>query len=241
MRILSSRDYNQMSRRAAYVVAGQVLSKPRSVLGLATGETPLGLYRELVRFFQEGDLDFSDVVTFNLDEYLGLPRHDPHSYAWYMEEHLFRFVNVAPERRHIPDGTAADPGAECLRYERTLEAAGGVDLQILGLGRDGHIGFNEPDVKFEKGTHVVELAESTIQANARFFPSPDQVPTRALSMGIKTIMSAKRILLLASGKEKANAIAAAVRGPVTPDLPASVLQLHPDATFVVDAAAASNL
>ena len=241
MRILSSRDYDQMSRRAAYVVAGQVLSKPRSVLGLATGETPLGLYRELVRFFQEGDLDFSDVVTFNLDEYLGLPRHDPHSYAWYMEEHLFRFVNVAPERRHIPDGTAADPGAECLRYERTLEAAGGVDLQILGLGRDGHIGFNEPDVKFEKGTHVVELAESTIQANARFFPSPDQVPTRALSMGIKTIMSAKRILLLASGKEKANAIAAAVRGPVTPDLPASVLQLHPDATFVVDAAAASNL
>ena len=241
MRILSSRDYNQMSRRAAYVVAGQVLSKPRSVLGLATGETPLGLYRELVRFFQEGDLDFSDVVTFNLDEYLGLPRHDPHSYAWYMEEHLFRFVNVAPERRHIPDGTAADPGAECLRYERTLEAAGGVDLQILGLGRDGHIGFNEPDVKFEKGTHVVELAESTIQANARFFPSPDQVPTRALSMGIKTIMSAKRILLLASGKEKADAIAAAVRGPVTPDLPASVLQLHPDATFVVDAAAASNL
>jgi len=241
MRILSSRDYDQMSRRAAYVVAGQVLSKPRSVLGLATGETPLGLYRELVRFFQEGDLDFSDVVTFNLDEYLGLPRHDPHSYAWYMEEHLFRFVNVAPERRHIPDGTAADPGAECLRYERTLEAAGGVDLQILGLGRDGHIGFNEPDVKFEKGTHVVELAASTIQANARFFPSPDQVPTRALSMGIKTIMSAKRILLLASGKEKADAIAAAVRGPVTPDLPASVLQLHPDATFVVDAAAASNL
>ena len=241
MRILSSRDYDQMSRRAAYVVAGQVLSKPRSVLGLATGETPLGLYRELVRFFQEGDLDFSDVVTFNLDEYLGLPRHDPHSYAWYMEEHLFRFVNVAPERRHIPDGTAADPGAECLRYERTLEAAGGGDLQILGLGRDGHIGFNEPDVKFEKGTHVVELAESTIQANARFFPSPDQVPTRALSMGIKTIMSAKRILLLASGKEKADAIAAAVRGPVTPDLPASVLQLHPDATFVVDAAAASNL
>ena len=241
MRILSSRDYDQMSRRAAYVVAGQVWSKPRSELGLATGETPLGLYRELVRFFQEGDLDFSDVVTFNLDEYLGLPRHDPHSYAWYMEEHLFRFVNVAPERRHIPDGTAADPGAECLRYERTLEAAGGVDLQILGLGRDGHIGFNEPDVKFEKGTHVVELAESTIQANARFFPSPDQVPTRALSMGIKTIMSAKRILLLASGKEKADAIAAAVRGPVTPDLPASVLQLHPDATFVVDAAAASNL
>ena len=241
MRILSSRDYDQMSRRAAYVVAGQVLSKPRSVLGLATGETPLGLYRELVRFFQEGDLDFSDVVTFNLDEYLGLPRHDPHSYAWYMEEHLFRFVNVAPERRHIPDGTASDPGAECLRYERTLEAAGGVDLQILGLGRDGHIGFNEPDVKFEKGTHVVELAESTIQANARFFPSPDQVPTRALSMGIKTIMSAKRILLLASGKEKADAIAAAVRGPVTPDLPASVLQLHPDATFVVDAAAASKL
>ena len=241
MRILSSRDYDQMSRRAAYVVAGQVLSKPRSVLGLATGETPLGLYRELVRFFQEGDLDFSDVVTFNLDEYLGLPRHDPHSYAWYMEEHLFRFVNVAPERRHIPDGTAADPGAECLRYERTLEAAGGVDLQILGLGRDGHIGFNEPDVKFEKGTHVVELAASTIQANARFFPSPDQVPTRALSMGIKTIMSAKRILLLASGKEKADAIAAAVRGPVTPDLPASVLQLHPDATFVVDAAAASKL
>lgn len=241
MRMLPSRDYAQMSRRAAYVVAGQVLLKPRSVLGLATGETPLGLYRELARLGEEGDVDFSEVVTFNLDEYLGLARTDPHSYAWYMEEHFFRFVNVAPERRHIPDGVARDPGAECVRYERALEAAGGVDLQILGLGRDGHIGFNEPDVKFEKGTHVVQLAESTIRANARFFSSPDQVPTRALSMGIKTIMSAKRILLLASGAEKADAIAAAVRGPVTPDLPASVLQLHPDATFVVDAAAASKL
>lgn len=241
MRILPSRDYGQMSRRAAYVVAGQVLLKPRSVLGLATGETPLGLYRELVQLFREGDLDFSEVVTFNLDEYAGLPRTDPHSYAWYMEEHFFQFVNVAPDRRHIPDGVASDPLAECLRYERALEAAGGVDLQILGLGRDGHIGFNEPDVKFEKGTHLVQLAESTIQANARFFSSPEQVPVQALSMGIKTIMSAKRILLLASGAEKADAIAAAVRGPVTPDLPASVLQLHPDATFVVDTAAASKL
>ncbi|HOU32637.1 MAG TPA: glucosamine-6-phosphate deaminase [Synergistaceae bacterium] len=241
MRVLASKDYDQMSRRAAYIVAGQVLLNPRSVLGLPTGSTPQGLYRELVRLFQEGDLDFSEVTAFNLDEYLGLSRTDPQSYAWFMEENLFKFVNVPPERRHIPDGMATDPEGECARYERKIEAAGGIDLQILGLGREGHIGFNEPGVKFEKHTHLIRLTEGTIQANARFFSSPEQVPTRALTMGIKSIMGAKRIILLASGQEKADAVAAAVRGPVSPELPASILQLHPDVTFVVDGAASSKL
>jgi len=241
MRVLVSKDYDQMSRRAAHIVAGQILLNPRSVLGLPTGGTPRGLYRELVRLFQEGDLDFSEVTAFNLDEYLGLPRTDPQSYAWFMEENLFKFVNVPPERRHIPDGTAADPEGECARYERKIEAAGGIDLQILGLGREGHIGFNEPDERFEKYTHLVRLTEGTIQANARFFSSPEQVPTRALTMGIKSIMGAKRIILLASGPEKAEAVAAAVSGPVIPGVPASILQLPPDVTFVVDGAAAAKL
>ncbi|WP_026368878.1 glucosamine-6-phosphate deaminase [Aminiphilus circumscriptus] len=241
MRVVTARDYDQMSRKASYIVASRVILNPRCVLGLATGDTPKGLYRELVRLHQAGDVDFSGVTTFNLDEYVGLAPEHPNSYHRYMEEHFFRFVSIPPEQRHIPRGDAPDIAAECERYEEAVRRAGGVDLQILGLGRDGHIGFNEPDVKFEKGTHVVRLAPSTIEANARFFASAGEVPQSAISMGIKTIMSARRLLLLASGPEKAEAIRGAVLGAVTPDLPASVLQLHPNATVIVDDDAASLL
>jgi glucosamine-6-phosphate deaminase len=230
-----------MSRKASYIVASRVILNPKCVLGLATGDTPKGLYNELVRLFQAGDIDFSGVTTFNLDEYVGLAPENPQSYHNYMEENFFRFVNITPERRHIPNGAASDIGEECRRYEERIEHAHGIDLQILGLGRDGHIGFNEPDIKFEKGTHHVRLTQSTIEANARFFATRDEVPKSAISMGIKTIMSARRILLLASGPEKAEAIRGAVMGAVTPDLPASVLQLHPNATLIVDEAASAEI
>ncbi|MDD4366028.1 MAG: glucosamine-6-phosphate deaminase [Synergistales bacterium] len=241
MHVVMAADYDQMSRKAAYVVAGRIILKPDCVLGLATGDTPKGLYRELVRLHRSGDIDFSGVSTFNLDEYIGLAPEDPDSYHRYMEEHFFRFVNIPPERRHLPDGGASDMAAECRRYEASIDRAGGIDLQILGLGRDGHIGFNEPDVKFEKGTHCVRLNRSTIEANARFFSDAGKVPERAVTMGIRTIMRARSLLLLASGPEKAEALRGAVLGPVTPDLPASVLQLHPDATAIVDEAAARLL
>ncbi|QTX32358.1 glucosamine-6-phosphate deaminase [Aminithiophilus ramosus] len=241
MRVVTARDYDQMSRKASYIVASRVILNPKCVLGLATGDTPKGLYRELAFLFRAGDVDFSGVTTFNLDEYVGLAPDHPNSYQSYMREHFFRFVNVSPGRRHIPDGTVPDLAAECRRYEAAIERAGGIDLQILGLGRDGHIGFNEPDVKFETGTHVVTLAESTLEANARFFAHAGDVPRSAISMGIRTIMSARRILLLAAGAEKAEAIRGAVLGAVTPDLPASVLQLHPNVTVIVDEAAARTL
>ncbi|HOO88409.1 MAG TPA: glucosamine-6-phosphate deaminase [Aminobacteriaceae bacterium] len=241
MRIVTAKDYDQMSRKASYIVASRVILNPKCVLGLATGDTPKGLYNELVRLFRAGDVDFSGVTTFNLDEYAGLSPENPQSYHSYMEEHLFRHINIPPEHRHIPNGAAQNIGAECRRYEELIEQAHGIDLQILGLGRDGHIGFNEPDVKFEKGTHHVRLTQSTIEANARFFENRDEVPKSAISMGIKTIMSARRILLLASGPEKAEAIRGAVMGAVTPDLPASVLQLHPNATLIVDEAASAEI
>jgi len=230
-----------MSRKASYIVASRVILNPKCVLGLATGDTPKGLYNELVRLFRAGDVDFSGVTTFNLDEYAGLSPENPQSYHSYMEEHLFRHINIPSEHRHIPNGAAQNIGAECRRYEELIEQAHGIDLQILGLGRDGHIGFNEPDVKFEKGTHHVRLTQSTIEANARFFENRDEVPKSAISMGIKTIISARRILLLASGSEKAEAIRGAVMGAVTPDLPASVLQLHPNATLIVDEAASAEI
>jgi glucosamine-6-phosphate deaminase len=239
MRIVVARDYEQMSRMAAIVVSSRVILQPNCVLGLATGSTPVGLYRNLVEFYRHGDLDFSWVTTFNLDEYVGLGPNHPCSYHRYMRENLFDHVNLRPERCHIPRGDAEDLEGECLRYEEEIRRAGGIDLQILGLGVDGHIGFNEPDVKFERRTSVVKLAESTIQANSRFFDGPDQVPRHAISMGIRTIMMARRIMLLASGPEKARAVRGAVMGEVTPSLPASALQLHPNVTIIVDRDAAS--
>jgi len=236
MKVIVVKDYDAMSKAAADIFKEQIEKQPRSVLGLATGSTPMGMYEWLIKYHQEG-LDFSQVTTFNLDEYVGLAASHPASYRYFMEEKLFRHVNIPQEHINIPDGTAADLEAECRAYEEKIEKAGGIDLQVLGIGANGHIGFNEPGTPFEAITHVAELAPNTREANARFFNSTAEVPTHAFSMGIKTIMHARRIVLLANGGHKAEAVAAAVNGPVTPEVPASVLQLHPNVVFIVDEAA----
>ena len=240
MKVVVVANFDSMSAEVAKIVYGQIGKKPHSVLGLATGSSPLGVYKLLVEYHKMGT-DFSKVTTFNLDEYVGLRPDHPQSYRWYMEENFFSKVNIKKEQTFIPNGVAEDLEAECLRYEDLIKQAGGIDLQLLGIGSNGHIGFNEPGSEFGTITRVVDLAESTIKDNSRFFESIDEVPTQAISMGIKTIMQAKEIILMASGGSKADAIYAAVYGPVTTEVPASVLQLHPAATLVVDQAAASKL
>lgn len=241
MKILIVKDYNEMSRKAANIVASQIILKPDSVIGLATGDTPKGMYKELVKLYEDDDIDFAQVKTFNLDEYYGLDKENPESYHYYMMENLFKHVNIKEENINVPNGMAESIEKECQGYERRIEEAGGIDLQVLGIGRNGHIGFNEPDLKFEAKTHLVKLDEDTIKANSRFFDSIEEVPKLAISMGIKTIMHARKIILLASGKEKAEAIYRTVNGKITPEVPASVLQLHPDVTLIVDKEAASLL
>lgn len=239
MRVYKVKDYSEMSKKAAQILAAQVILKPNCVLGLATGSTPEGMYKELADMYSKGELDFSEVKSANLDEYKGLPRTNDQSYYYYMNEHLFKHINIKPENTNIPDGEATDGEAEGLRYDNVIKQLGGVDLQVLGIGNNGHIGFNEPDEYFAKGTHQVKLTESTIQANARFFENIDAVPKYAYSMGIQTIMNAHKILLLASGKSKADAIAKTINGPITPKMPASVLQLHPDVIIIADEEAMS--
>lgn len=236
MQIIVTKNYDEMSQVAADIYKEHLVKQPETVLGLATGSTPLGMYERLVKYHQDG-LDFSKVTSFNLDEYIGLAGHHPASYRYFMEEHLFGKVNIRPEQIFIPSGVADDPESECEAYEKRLQDAGGIDLQVLGIGVNGHIGFNEPGTPLNSTTHVVELTASTREANARFFESIEEVPTHAISMGIKSIMKARRIILLASGESKAEAVAQAVKGPITPDLPASVLQLHPNVQFVIDEAA----
>ncbi|HHW73236.1 MAG TPA: glucosamine-6-phosphate deaminase [Firmicutes bacterium] len=240
MNVVVVANFDSMSAEVAKMVFAQIVRKPDSVLGLATGSTPLGVYSLLAEYHARGT-DFSRLTTFNLDEYVGLAPDHPQSYHWYMRENFFSKVNIKPDRIFIPNGMAEDLEAECLRYDELIKQAGGIDLQLLGIGSNGHIGFNEPGTEFGTTTHIVDLAESTIRDNARFFESIDQVPTRALSMGIKSIMQAKEVILMASGGSKADAVCAAVKGPVTTAVPASVLQLHPCVTFVVDQAAASRL
>ncbi|HPT83104.1 MAG TPA: glucosamine-6-phosphate deaminase [Limnochordia bacterium] len=240
MKIVVVANFDSMSAEVAKMVCAQIQRKPNSVLGLATGSTPLGVYELLVEYHARG-ADFSKLTTFNLDEYVGLARDHPQSYHWYMQENLFSKVNIDPRRTFIPNGLAEDLEAECQRYEGLIKQAGGIDLQLLGIGTNGHIGFNEPGTDFGSITHVVDLAESTIRDNSRFFESIEEVPKQAISMGIKTIMQAKEIILMASGGSKADAIYATVHGPVTTAVPASVLQLHPAVTLVVDQAAASRL
>ncbi len=241
MRIYREKDYNAMSRRAAAVIAAQIVSKPDCVLGLATGSSPVGAYQQLVKWYEQGDLSFAEVRSVNLDEYYGLsPDHDQ-SYRYFMQSNLFDHVDIAPENTNVPDGLAKDPAAECLRYERKAAELGYADLQLLGLGRNGHIGFNEPCDCFPVATHLVDLTESTIEANARFFASADDVPKQALTMGVGTIMKARKILIVASGADKADAVWKAFAGPITPEVPASILQLHPDVTLMADEAALSKL
>lgn len=241
MKIYVTEDYQSMSRQAANILSAQVILNPASVLGLATGSTPVGLYRQLVAWYQKHDLDFSEVKTVNLDEYVGLaPGHDQ-SYRYFMQSNFFDHINIAPENTNLPNGQAADLAAECQRYNQVIRDLGGIDIQLLGMGHNGHIGFNEPGDAFELETHVANLSERTIAANARFFSSLDEVPRQALTMGIKTIMQARRILVAVSGEEKADAVKAALTGPVTPKLPASILQLHPNVTLVADKAAMSKM
>lgn len=241
MQIYRAKDYEDMSRKAANIIASQVVLKPDCVLGLATGSTPSGAYKNLVEKYEQGDLDFSQVTTVNLDEYKGLPRENDQSYYYFMHDNLFDHVNVKPENTHLPDGTKEDSDEECARYEELIRTLGGQDLQLLGLGHNGHIGFNEPDAIFEKATHCVDLQESTIEANKRFFASADDVPKQAYTMGIGTIMQAKKILVVVSGEDKADTVAKAFFGPVTPEVPASILQFHKDVILVADEAALSKV
>jgi glucosamine-6-phosphate deaminase len=241
MRIIVVNNYEEMSKKAAAMVASQITLKPNSILGLATGDTPFGMYEELVRMYKEKQLDFSEVKSFNLDEYFGLDKNNNQSYYYFMMKNLFNHVNIKKENTNIPNGMTENTEEECKNYDKRIDEAGGIDIQILGIGVNGHIGFNEPDVNFEAGTHLVSLDEKTIESNSRFFNSIDEVPTKALSMGIKTIMNSKKIVLLASGAAKADAIAKAVNGKISPELPASVLQLHRDVTVIIDKDAASKL
>ena len=241
MRIYCEKDYNAMSRRAAAIIAAQIVSKPDCVLGLATGSSPVGTYQNLVAWNKQGDISFKEVRSVNLDEYYGLaPTHDQ-SYRYFMQANLFDHVDIDPANTNVPDGLAEDPAAEGVRYEALVASLGYADLQLLGMGRNGHIGFNEPCADFPLATHLVDLTESTIEANARFFASADDVPKQALTMGIGTIMKARKILVVVSGADKADAVAKAVQGPITPEVPASILQLHPDVTIVGDEAALSGL
>ena len=239
MEFIVAKNYEEMSRKAADVIAELVARKPSCILGLATGSTPEGLYAQLVKDCQEGKISFKDVSTYNLDEYRGLENDHPQSYHYFMEQHLFNHVNIDLAATHVPDGSNPDAAAACADYEAAIKASGGVDLQLLGLGHNGHIGFNEPADTFAKETNCVELTRSTIEANSRLFDSIDEVPTQAYTMGIGTIMRAAKILVVANGQGKAQIVRDAFFGPVTPQVPASILQFHPDVTVIVDEAAAS--
>ena len=241
MKIYKAKDYDELSRKAASIIASQVLMKPECVLGLATGSTPIGTYKQLIEWYNKGDLDFSGVKSVNLDEYRGLTRDNDQSYYYFMYNNLFKHININMDCTNGPDGTQRDSDKECSRYEDVIKSLGGIDLQLLGLGHNGHIGFNEPDEEFAKTTHCVDLTQSTIEANKRFFASIDDVPKQAYTMGIGTIMKAKKILLVVSGSDKAQILHDVLCGPVTPHVPASVLQLHNDVIVVADEAAMAKL
>lgn len=233
MKIITATDYQSMSRKAAQIIASQLVLKENSVLGLATGSTPIGIYEQLAAWTKQGDLCFRNAVSVNLDEYCGLPADHPESYRSFMEKNLFSSIDLNPANAHLPNGNAADPNEEARRYDGLVQELGGVDLQLLGLGHNGHIGFNEPGEAFVMDTHVIELSDKTRQANARFFGGDiAAVPSKAITMGIRTIMNANKILLVVSGEEKMDILRRALEGPVTPHVPASILQLHKDLTVV---------
>ena len=237
MRICRATDYNDMSRKAAQIILAQIIMKPNCVLGLATGSSPIGTYEQLIEWYNKDELDFSEVTSINLDEYKGLSPEDPQSYRYFMNTHLFDHVNIDKNRTFVPDGLATDSEKSCAENNANILKQGGIDLQLLGIGRNGHIGFNEPGTVFKKETHCVDLTESTIEANKRFFDSEADVPRQAYSLGIKNIMQARKILVVASGEDKADALYNAIHGEITPEVPASILQLHNDVTIVADEAA----
>ncbi|HWT75522.1 MAG TPA: glucosamine-6-phosphate deaminase [Mobilitalea sp.] len=241
MRIYKVSDYKEMSRKAANIISAQIILKPDCVLGLATGSTPVGIYKQLIEWHKKGDLDFCEVKTVNLDEYKGLTADNVQSYHFFMASNLFDHVKIPITNTFLPDGLAQDCDEECNRFNNVIEQLGGIDLQLLGLGHNGHIGFNEPGEAFEKGTHCVDLTESTMEANSRLFKEDETIPKQAYTMGIRTIMLARKILLVVSGKDKAEILLKALTGPITPAVPASILQMHSDFTVVADAEAASLL
>lgn len=233
MNIIKTENYQELSSRAADLIQAQILMKPNCVLGLATGSTPIGTYDCLTAAYEAGRLDFSGVTSVNLDEYYGLDAQSDQSYRYFMNQHLFSRVNIQLENTYVPNGKAEDVSEECKRYDALIDSLGGIDLQLLGIGHNGHIGFNEPCDQYIVNTHCVDLGQSTIDANARFFASADDVPKQAVTMGIGAIMKAKKVLLLASGTDKKEIIEKALYGPVTPQVPASILQMHPDLTIIL--------
>ena len=241
MNICKAKNYQDMSRKAANIISAQVIMKPHCVLGLATGSSPIGTYKQLIEWYNKGDLDFARVMSINLDEYKGLSPENPQSYRYFMNTNLFDHVNIDKTRTFVPNGLEPDPEKACAAYEEIIRQSGGIDLQLLGLGRNGHIGFNEPADSFARETHCVNLTESTIDANKRFFESENDVPRQAYTMGIGSIMKARKILVVVSGEDKADALEATICGPITPQVPASILQLHNDVTIVADEAAMSKL
>lgn len=241
MVICKATDYKELSRKAANIIAAQIIMKPNCVLGLATGSSPVGTYEELIERHKQGDLDFSTVTSVNLDEYKGLDPENDQSYRYFMNTNLFNHVNIDKTHTFVPNGLEPDSDKACKEYDAIVKSVGGIDLQLLGLGHNGHIGFNEPADTFTLGTNCVDLAPSTIDANKRFFESEADVPRQAYTMGIGTIMGAKKIVVVVSGADKAEILNKVVNGPITPQVPASILQLHPDVTIVCDAAAASLL
>lgn len=241
MKLYRAKDYQDLSRKAANIISAQVIMKPDCVLGLATGSTPIGTYKQLIEWYNKGDLDFAEVKSVNLDEYRGLPRDNDQSYYYFMYHNLFQHININLDNTNIPNGMEPDSTKECARYNQVISDLGGIDLQLLGLGHNGHIGFNEPDEAFEKLTHCVDLQESTIEANKRFFANAEDVPRQAYTMGIKNIMQAKKILLIVSGEDKAQILYDVLCGPVTPHVPASILQMHNDVIVVADEAALSKM
>ncbi len=232
MRFIKLDSYKHLSRQAANIISAQVIIKPNSVLGLATGSSPLGTYEQLIKWYDKGDIDFSEVTSVNLDEYVGLNGDNEQSYRYFMEKNFFENINIAPENTFVPNGIAENFDEECKNYDERIKALGGIDLQLLGIGTDGHIGFNEPDDYFVKSTHIVDLHKSTVEANSRFFNSVEEVPKQAITMGMISIMQADKILLIANGKNKKEIVNKAFFGPITPRIPASILQLHKDITVI---------
>lgn len=239
MRLLKCENYTELSLKAAQIVAGQITLNPQSVLGLATGSTPVGMYNELVKMYNEKRVDFSDIRTFNLDEYYPISADNPQSYHYFMEENLFSKINIKKENTHILDGKCSDTFAECDNFEKLIAQNGGIDLQILGIGQNGHIGFNEPAENLNLLTHLTSLTESTVRANSRFFDDISDVPTKALTMGIGTILKARKIIILANGVGKKEAVKALLTDSITTDVPASMLKVHSDVTLICDKEALS--
>lgn len=241
MIIYRAKDYQDMSRKAANIISAQIIMKPNCVLGLATGSSPAGTYKQLIEWYKKGDLDFSQVTSINLDEYKGLSPENDQSYRYFMNTNLFDHVNIDKSRTFVPNGLESDSEKACSDYNQIIASSGGIDLQLLGLGHNGHIGFNEPGAAFERETHCVDLTESTIEANKRFFASEEDVPRQAYTMGIKSIMQARKILVIVSGADKAEILERVLHGPITPTVPASILQMHNDVTIVADEAALGRL